>query len=543
VFFGCLLGSGLGFLWFNCHPARVFMGDVGSAFLGFFFAVQPLILLHIKEVPDRTGLLVFTSAFMVWPFVFDGFYTFCRRAMRRENVLQAHRTHLYQRLTKLGWSHSRVTGIYIVWALVCGFLAGLYIYGGIRGWELLQWFAIAFQVVSGFSVVALVAGLEVRARRRRKVFLSAPSHSSLELDFVTEVLRSDWIAPIGPNLEKFEEEFAAQVKVDHACALASGTAALHMLLRAYGIGEGDRVLVSDFTFVATVNPIFYTGAEPILLDADRETWNVPLSRVREAVETLEKEEGHPPRALVLAHVYGICGDLESLAKYCREKGILFIEDAAEAVGSYFRDRPLGSFGDAAIFSFNGNKVITTGGGGMVVSNNREVVEKVRFLSTQARENAAHYEHEEIGFNERMSNVLAAIGRAQLRRLPSFLNARARHRAFYENLMGEHPGISFMPVPEGCLPNHWLTNIEIDPETAGFSADELREAMEGENIEVRPLWKPMHCQPLHRKRGTRVFGGAVGEDLFANGLSLPSGSAMTDHDRERVAAVWNRMIQR
>lgn len=533
----------IGFMVWNWHPAKVFMGDVGSAFLGFYFAVLPLVLLQLPEVPNRTGLLAFSAAFMVWPFIFDGFFTFCRRALRRENVLQAHRTHLYQRLTKLGWSHRRVAAIYIAWALVCGLLAGLYLYGGIKHWTLLQWLAMAFQVVSGITMVVLVTTLEQRARRLRRVFLSAPAHSSLELDYVTEVLRSDWIAPIGPNLDLFEKEFSESIGLDHACALSSGTAALQLLLRAHGIGPRDKVLVSDFTFVATVNPILHVGAEPVLLDAERDSWNVSLERIREATEAIEKEEGRPPRALVLAHIYGICSDLDPIVEYCQQKGMLFLEDAAEAVGSRYRDRHLGSIGDAAIFSFNGNKIMTTGGGGMVVSRDTEIVEKVRFLSTQARENALHYEHKEVGYNERMSNVLAALGRAQLRRLPSFLHARERHRNFYRSLIGDHPGIHFMPRPDWCTPNNWLNNIVVQADQAGFSADEVRKVMIEENIEVRPLWKPMHCQPLHQNRDTRVFGGEVGESLFANGLSLPSGSAMTDHDKERIAAVWGKVAGR
>lgn len=529
-----------GFLVWNWHPAKVFMGDVGSAFLGFYFATQPLVLLNLPDVPDRAGLLVFLSAFMVWPFIFDGFFTFCRRALRRENVLQAHRTHLYQRLTKLGWTHRRVAIIYVGWALVCGFLAGVYLYGGIKGWTVLQWVAIAFQVVSGISMVALVTVLEKRMLRFRKVYLSAPAHSSIELDYVTEVLRSDWIAPIGPNLDLFEEEMAEYVGVKNACAVASGTAGLHLLLRALGIGHGDKVLVSDFTFVATVNPIIYVGAEPILLDADRATWNAPLDRVKEAVEAVRMETGKTPKALILAHVYGICSDVESIGNYCREKGVLLIEDAAEAVGSFFRGRHLGSFGDAAIFSFNGNKILTTGGGGMVVSEDRNVTDKVRFLASQAKEKVLYYEHRDLGYNERMSNVLAAIGRAQLRRLPTFLDARERHNRFYRAMVSDHPGVTFMPVPEDCNPNYWLTNILIDSAKAGFSARQLIEAMDRARIEVRPLWKPMHAQPYYQKRGTSVFGGEIGDDLFDKGVSLPSGSAMTDHDRERVAEVWKRV---
>ncbi len=375
-----------------------------------------------------------------------------------------------------------------------------------------------------------------------RIYLSAPVHSQLELDFVAESLRSNWIAPIGPDLRMFEEEFAAYVGVEHACALASGTAGLHLLLRAWGIGAGDKVLVSDFTFAATVNPVLYVGAEPVLLDADRDTWNVGLERIREAVERLEREDGRPPQVLILAHIYGICSDLGPIADYCREKGILFLEDAAEAVGSSYKGMHVGGVGDAAVFSFNGNKIMTTGGGGMIVSADRRLVQKVRFLSTQAREDAVHYEHRELGFNERMSNVLAAIGRAQLRRLPSFLEARTRHRRFYEELLGERPGVRFMLCPPWCTPNHWLTNVLIEPERAGFSRKDILADMSAANIEVRPLWKPMHCQPFHRERGTRVFGGEVGEELFAQGLSLPSGSVMSVQDRERVAEVWRRRFE-
>jgi len=354
------------------------------------------------------------------------------------------------------------------------------------------------------------------------------------------VLRSDWIAPTGPDLTAFEEEFCAYSGAKHACALASGTASLHLLLRALGVGEGDKVLVSDFTFVATVNPILYVGAEPVLLDADADTWNVSLERIREAVETLEREGGQVPKALVLAHIYGICADVGPIANYCESKGILFLEDAAEAVGSFYRGQHLGTLGKAGVFSFNGNKVMTTGGGGMVVSDDEDLVEKIRHLATQAREDAAHYEHVEMGFNERMSNVLAAVGRAQLKRLPTFLQARARHQKFYRNLLEDHLGVRFMPEPDWCDPNRWLTNMVVDPQAAGFSASELRYAMKQENIEARPLWKPMHCQPLYQSRGTRFFGGGAGQDLFESGVSLPSGSALTDHDLERVESVIRKM---
>jgi dTDP-4-amino-4,6-dideoxygalactose transaminase len=353
-----------------------------------------------------------------------------------------------------------------------------------------------------------------------------------ELDFVRDAFASNWIAPLGPHVDAFEREMAGYVGVGHAAALSSGTAALHLAMRLLGVGAGDEVLCSTFTFSASVNPIVYEGGRPVLLDCDAATWTMDPNFLESELKRLDRA-GRRPKAVIAVDLYGQCADYDAIGTLCARFGVPLVEDAAEALGSEYRGKRAGGFGRLGVLSFNGNKIITTSGGGMMLSDEEPLVAKARFLATQARERAAHYEHREIGFNYRLSNVLAAIGRGQLRVLPERVAARRRNFALYVEALGDLPGVSFMPEAPYGRTNRWLTCVLIDPKSFGATREEVRLALERENIESRPLWKPMHLQPIFA--GCRVLGGAVSAGLFEKGLCLPSGSSLTDGDRARVVA--------
>lgn len=367
-----------------------------------------------------------------------------------------------------------------------------------------------------------------------RVYLSPPHLGSEELELVKEAFASNWIAPLGPHVNAFEEELAKLVGVGHACALSSGTAALHLALRILGVGRGDVVLCPTLTFSASANPIVYEGAEPVFLDADAATWNVDPDLLE---EELGGPNGHAVRAVILVDLYGQCADFDRILPICARHGVPVIEDAAEALGATYRGRMAGTFGTLGVFSFNGNKIITTSGGGMLVGENPEVIEKARFLSTQARDPAPHYQHSQIGFNYRLSNVLAAIGRGQLRVLRDRVAARRRIRDYYRAALADVPGLAFMPYADYGEPNGWLTCITIDPAQFGATREDVRLALEEANIEARPVWKPLHMQPVFA--ACRVRGGTVAEHLFAAGLCLPSGSGLSDEDLHRVIAIVRR----
>ncbi len=355
-----------------------------------------------------------------------------------------------------------------------------------------------------------------------------------ELDFVREAFASNYIAPLGPQVDAFEREFAEKVGAKYAAALSSGTAALHLALRYAGVGVGDEVFCSTFTFVASANVILYQGARPVFVDSDYAGWNMDVGLLAAALAR-RAEKGQLPKALILVHLYGQPADIGPVAELCEQYGIFLLEDAAEALGALYRGRAPGSFGRAGVFSFNGNKIITTSGGGMVVSDDRELIDKVRFWATQARDREVYYQHSELGFNYRMSNVLAAIGRGQLEVLDERV---ARKRAIfvcYRKALGELPGVEFMPEADYGRASRWLTCLTIDPEKAGIDRDYVMNELEKQNIECRPTWKPMHLQPLYRE--CEVVGGEVSEALFANGLCLPSGTGMTDADLERVVEAF------
>ncbi len=363
-----------------------------------------------------------------------------------------------------------------------------------------------------------------------RIYLSPPHLGEEEMDLVTAAIASNWVAPAGPDLEAFEREFEAAVGARHAVAVSSGTAALHLALQLSGVGPGDVVLASTLTFAASVNPIRYVGATPHFVDSERRSWNMDPDLFREAVESLARR-GRPPKAVVLVHLLGQAADIDPIQETCAEYGVTLIEDAAEALGATYRGRAPGTFGAFGIFSFNGNKIITTSGGGMLLACDADQAAHARKLATQAREPALHYEHTEVGYNYRMSNILAALGRGQLRALEDRVRARRWVFDSYHEALNEEPGLEFMPEASWGRSTRWLTCLTVDPGAFGADRTEIIEHLADENIEARPVWKPMHQQPVFE--GFDFTGGEVADDLFDRGLCLPSGSAMTEDDLARV----------
>jgi pyridoxal phosphate-dependent aminotransferase EpsN len=361
-----------------------------------------------------------------------------------------------------------------------------------------------------------------------------------EFEFVREAFATNWIAPVGPHVDAFEREFAALVGSPHAVALSSGTAALHLALRMMGAGPGDEVFCSDLTFSASANPIVYEGAKPVFIDCDRATWNMDPARLAEALEDRARQ-GRRPKAVILVHLYGQSADIDPVLELCERHGVVLIEDAAEALGATYKGAAPGTRGRMGIFSFNGNKIITTSGGGMLVAADGALTERARFLATQARDPAPHYQHSQTGYNYRLSNVLAGIGRGQLHVLEDRVRARRANCAFYQAAFADLPGLEFMPEAAYGRATRWLTCIVIDPEKFGCDRETVRIALAAENIEARPVWKPMHEQPVFA--GCDHFGGAVASDLFARGLCLPSGSNLHESDLRRVVAAVRACARR
>lgn len=375
----------------------------------------------------------------------------------------------------------------------------------------------------------------------KRIYLSPPHMGKEELSLVKDVFESNWIAPLGPMVDAFEREFAEFVNVQNAAATSSGTAALHLALVLAGVERDDEVLCSSLTFAASANAIVYQGAIPVFVDSDRQSWNMDPGLLRDALEKKAKD-GKIPKAVILVHIYGQSADLDPIKQVCDEYGVMLIEDAAEALGTTYKGKHVGGVGEISVFSFNGNKIITTSGGGMLVSNKKEHVDQARFLSTQARNpNTPEYEHSFIGYNYRMSNVLAAIGLGQLHVLDSRIQARLNNHATYQKLLGDLPGIEFMPECSYGKHAHWLTVITINPEEFGVDREQIRLALEKENIESRPVWRPLHTQPVFKD--CEMFGGAVSEQIFEQGLCLPSGSALTASDLKRIAFVVESVAKR
>ena len=364
----------------------------------------------------------------------------------------------------------------------------------------------------------------------KPILLSTPHMGDREHQFVTEAFETNWIAPIGPHVDAFEQEFCLAVGSSHATAVSSGTAALHLALKLVGVGAGDEVFCSSLTFSASANPIAYLGAKPVFIDSDRLSWNMNPHLLQAALEQRAKV-GKLPKAVILVHLYGQSADIDPILAACQQYGVPMIEDAAEALGATYKGRSPGTFGTVGIFSFNGNKIITTSGGGMLVSEDASITSKAKFLATQARDPAPHYQHSEIGYNYRLSNVLAGIGRGQLLVLSDRVAARRHNCEVYEKALGKLPGVEFMPEAPWGNATRWLTCLTIDPADFGADREQIRLALAAEQIEARPVWKPLHMQPIFKD--CDCFGGEVAEDLFDRGLCLPSGSNLSDEDLDCV----------
>lgn len=371
-------------------------------------------------------------------------------------------------------------------------------------------------------------------KNKEKIYLSSPHMSGHEQKYIKDAFDLNWIAPLGPNVDEFERELASFVGVKGGAAVSSGTAAIHLALRLLNVQEGDTVFCSSFTFVASANPIVYLGAEPVFIDSEPETWNMSPQALALALHDADKA-GKLPKAVILVHLYGQSAKLDEILSLCNRYDVPIIEDAAESLGSTYKGKASGTFGKFGVYSFNGNKIITTSGGGMLISNDVEALERARLLATQAKDPAPHYEHSEIGYNYRMSNILAGIGRGQLEVLEDRVRARrAIYKRYYEAL-SFIPGFYFMPELENTRSNRWLTTLTIDENESGTSSGKLLRTLAEENIEARPMWKPLHLQPLFK--GKRYYPHSKNEDmsqyLFQSGICLPSGSNMLEEDQQRV----------
>lgn len=364
----------------------------------------------------------------------------------------------------------------------------------------------------------------------KPILLSTPHMGPHERELLLAAFDSNWIAPLGEHVDGFEAELAAYVGGGHVAALSSGTAAIHLALSILGVEPGDEVIVSSLTFAASVNPVRYLGALPRFVDAERSSWNLDPGLLEEELEALAKV-GRLPKAVVVVDLYGQCADYDKIRAACERFEVPIVEDAAEALGATYKGRAAGTLGDLGVFSFNGNKIITTSGGGALWAKRADWVEGARFLATQARDPAPHYQHSTIGFNYRLSNLLAAVGRGQLKVLDERVAARRRNFAYYEEHLGELPGLEFMPEASFGTANRWLSCLTIDPAAFGASREELRLHLAEQKIEARPVWKPMHLQPIFADYPMR--GGAVSEELFETGLCLPSGSNLEEADLARV----------
>jgi len=372
-----------------------------------------------------------------------------------------------------------------------------------------------------------------------RIWLSSPHMGGTEQTFVKEAFDTNWVAPLGPNVDGFELDLQQYTGAAHAAALSSGTAAIHLSLILLDVRPGDVVICQSLTFSATANPIRYLGATPVFIDSEKDTWNMCPDALEEAIKKLTAKS-QQPKAIIPVHLYGMPAKMDEIIAISEKYGIPVVEDAAEALGSEINGRRCGSFGRMGILSFNGNKIITTSGGGALLSEDEALIQKARFLATQARDPAPHYQHSHIGYNYRMSNVLAGIGRGQMQVLGQRVEQRRANYYWYQALLAGRPGISLLPEPPGFFANRWLTTILVDPKTSGgISRDDIRLAFDVQNIESRPLWKPMHLQPVFQ--AFPYFGGNTAERLFENGLCLPSGSNLTVEEKERIAAVLNNIL--
>jgi dTDP-4-amino-4,6-dideoxygalactose transaminase len=364
-----------------------------------------------------------------------------------------------------------------------------------------------------------------------KIWLSSPHMGGKEQEFVKEAFDTNWVAPLGPNVDGFEKDLEQFTGAKNAAALSSGTSAIHLALIMLGVKAGDFVLCQSFTFSASANPIAYQGATPVFIDSEKDTWNMSPVFLEEAILKL-KTQNLKPKAIIPVHLYGVPAKMDEIMAIAAKYDIPVVEDAAEALGSTLNGKACGTFGHLGVLSFNGNKIITTSGGGALISDDEAMIKQSRFLATQARDNAPHYQHSHIGYNYRMSNITAGIGRGQMLVLNDRVAQRRKNFEFYKNALGGYSGISFLEELPGAFANRWLTCILVDPTlTGGITREDIRIALEKENIECRPLWKPMHLQPVFAD--APFFGDGTSDKLFENGLCLPSGSNLTYEDLNRV----------
>jgi dTDP-4-amino-4,6-dideoxygalactose transaminase len=365
--------------------------------------------------------------------------------------------------------------------------------------------------------------------------------SGTELRYITQAFEQNWVAPAGPNIEAFEASISDYIGVKHTAAVSSGTAAIHLALLVLGVKQGDYVITSTFTFAATVNPVVYLGATPVLIDSEKESWNMDPFLLEKAIIDLIRK-GKKPKAIIPVHLYGMPANMERIISIANHYEIPVIEDAAEALGSKYNNKYAGTFGTMGILSFNGNKIITTSGGGALVSDNEELIEKASFLATQARDQASHYQHSHIGYNYRMSNILAGIGRGQMEVIDQRVNQRRDNHEFYYDNLKDFPGIKFLREPDSnYFSNYWLTTILIDASQTLITRDQLIYELEKENIETRPLWKPMHLQPVFSSCPAYLNG--TSETLFNKGLCLPSGSNMSEIDKCRIINFLSKKLRK
>lgn len=370
----------------------------------------------------------------------------------------------------------------------------------------------------------------------KKIWLSLAHMGGHEQKFIQEAFDTNWVVPLGPNVDGFEADLKGYLQNDvHVVALSAGTAAIHLGLIQLGVGRDDEVICQSFTFSASANPIAYLGATPVFVDSEPDTWNMSPQYLREAIEDRIAKTGRKPKAIIPVHLYGMPAKMDEIMAIVREYGIPVLEDAAEALGAEYKGKKCGTFGEFACLSFNGNKMITTSGGGALVCSTEEEAKRTKFFATQARDNAPHYQHSHIGYNYRMSNICAGIGRGQMLVLEDHIARRREINRLYRELLKDMPGISFHTNPtEAFASNYWLTCIIVNPEVAGFTREDIRLAMDAANIETRPLWKPMHLQPVFAN--CAFYGDGTSERLFTDGLCLPSGPTLSDGDIERVCKV-------
>lgn len=376
---------------------------------------------------------------------------------------------------------------------------------------------------------------------KNKIWLSPPHMSGDEQKYIKEAFDTNWIAPLGANVDGFEKDLSSYLNIDHVAALSSGTSAIHLALILLGVGQGDEIITSSFTFSATANPIIYQNATPIFVDSELDTWNMSPELAEEAIED-RIAKGKKPKAIILVHLYGMPAKIDEIMEIGKNYNIPIIEDAAEALGSKYKNKALGTYGTMGILSFNGNKIITTSGGGALISNNKEFIERSRFLATQARDAAPHYEHSHIGYNYRMSNISAGIGRGQMEVIDERVKKRRKNFNTYLDFFKEYKQFELLKEPtKDYFSNYWLTTLTINPNLSKITAKEIRLSLEKENIECRPLWKPLHAQPIFRKYP--FYSNGVSEQLFNTGLCLPSGSNLADQDFDRIFSILKKILKK